>query len=74
MRVLYDVECTQCGNVDEVFGELGAAARCTVCSSESKRIISPVRCKLEGVTGHFPGAAMKWQREHERAGRKNGQA
>ena len=74
MRKIFDVQCESCGNIDEVFGELGAAFRCTVCSSEAKRIISPVRCKLEGVTGHFPGAAMKWQREHERAGRKNGQA
>jgi predicted nucleic acid-binding Zn ribbon protein len=66
MRVIYDARCTSCGNVDEVFGKKGDAVRCTVCSSESQALISPVRCSLDGTSGDFPGAAIKWARDHER--------
>lgn len=71
MRVIFDVVCTKCDNKDEVFGRRDDVFRCTVCSSESKRIISPVKCQLEGYSGSFPGAAMRWEREHINAGRKN---
>ena len=74
MRKIFDVQCKSCDAVTEVFGRDSDSFRCGACGAPAKRIISPIRCKLEGVTGHFPGAAMKWQREHERAGRKNGQA
>ena len=70
MRQILDVRCGSCGHIDEVFGRRDDAFRCTVCSSESKRIISPVKCQLEGVSGDFPGASFKWKREHEAAGRK----
>lgn len=64
MKVLYDARCTSCDNVDEVFGKKGDAVRCSVCSSPSRAIISPVQCQLEGVTGSFPGAAIRWERNH----------
>ena len=72
MRVLLDAKCTACNNIDEVFGKRDETFRCSVCQSTSKPIISPVKCQLEGVTGSFPGAAMRWEREHIAAGRKNG--
>lgn len=71
MRKIFDVQCESCNEVTEVFGRDHDEFRCGACDAPAKRIISPVRCKLEGVTGHFPGAAMKWEREHTRAGSKN---
>lgn len=68
MRVILDTRCVSCNNIDEQFGRRDEAFRCSICQSESKPIISPVKCKLEGVTGDFPGAAMKWEREHIRNG------
>ena len=70
MRQIFDVRCNSCSHVEEVFGKLDDTFRCSVCASDTKRIISPVRCKLEGMSGDFPGAAFKWQRQHEAAGRK----
>jgi predicted nucleic acid-binding Zn ribbon protein len=64
MNVIYDVKCTSCGNIDEVYGRKGDTVRCSVCSSDSRSIISPVACVLDGSTGDFPGAAMKWNKAH----------
>lgn len=64
MRKIIDVRCKACGNVQEEFGYLDDTFRCGSCGGEAKRIISPVKCALEGTSGDFPGAAMKWEREH----------
>lgn len=74
MRKIFDVQCESCSEVTEVFGRDHDEFRCGACGAPAKRIISPVRCKLEGYSGSFPGAHMKWVREHEKAGKKNGQA
>jgi len=72
MRKIFDCRCSKCDNIDEVFGRFEDSFRCSQCGAESKRIISPIRCSLEGTSGDFPGAPMKWEREHIRAGRNNG--
>ena len=72
MRVIMDVRCTECGNVDEVLGRYDAEFDCSACGGTARKIISPVRCSLEGVSGDFPGAAMKWTRQHEQGAKKGG--
>jgi hypothetical protein len=42
---------------------------CDECGQVAVKVPSATRCVLEGHSGHFPGAAMKWEREHEKAGR-----
>jgi len=66
MKQIFDYRCPK-GHVKEQFVERGTPVRCD-CGLMSYRIISPVAFKLEGVTGHFPTAADKWTREHERRG------
>lgn len=66
MRKIIDVRCESCNAVHEEFGYLDDTYRCGTCGGEAKRIISPIKCKLEGVSGDFPGAAMKWERDHVR--------
>lgn len=65
---LYDARCEECGHISEVFGFSDDTFRCEIesCEGIAKRIISPVRCHLDGVSGDFPGAAIKWARDHER--------
>ena len=70
MRQILDVRCDSCSHVEEVFGRREDSFRCGACGAPSKRIISPVKCQLEGVSGDFPGASFKWKREHNAAGRK----
>ena len=38
---------------------------CLECANLAHRIISKPMVKLEGVTGAFPGAAMRWERKRE---------
>ena len=66
MNRIYDARCLDedCREVTEVFGKVDDVFRCGVCGGASKRIISPVRCSLEGVTGDFPGAKFKWDKAH----------
>jgi hypothetical protein len=70
MRVLLDARCTSCNHIDEVFGRRDDTFRCTICQSESKAIISPVKCHLDGTDPSFPGAYGKWARDHEKAAGK----
>jgi len=42
---------------------------CRVCDEPAQRVISPVRCSLEGISGDFPTAWEKWGRQHEEATR-----
>jgi predicted nucleic acid-binding Zn ribbon protein len=74
MLRIYDVRCTDdsCREVFEVFDDWDAHIRCKTCNSEAKRIISPVRCHLEGTSGSFPGAAMKWEKDRMRATKPKG--
>ena len=69
--ILYDFRCGKCGNVFESYVKSSdnKHTACRECGHDAHRMISPVRSKLEGHSGSFPGAAMKWEREHEKAGR-----
>jgi len=37
------------------------------CGAPAKRMISPIRCKLDHT---FPGEGMKWEKMHEREAKK----
>lgn len=65
-RQLYDFRCPE-GHVDEYFVDLAVqpTVECNICGKEAKRLISPVRIDLEGLTGDFPGAADKWVKKRE---------
>lgn len=42
---------------------------CVECSDPAQRVISPVRCSLDGTSGDFPTASDRWARMHEQGGR-----
>jgi len=43
---------------------------CDTCGTEARKVISAPSFKLEGWSGSFPGAAMKWERDHELRAKK----
>lgn len=67
MLKLFDFRCPD-GHVEEhlVNGEADTV-RCT-CGLEATRMITGTRTKLDPISGDFPGATIKWAREHERRG------
>jgi hypothetical protein len=63
MKKIHDRRCLETAAVFETYDYLDADVRCS-CGAETVRLISPVRSVLNGSSGDFPGAAMKWEREH----------
>lgn len=67
MRRMYEFVCDS-GHITEKFiDESEHTVECAVCGSASTRIMSAVRCSLEGITGDFPGAYAKWNKVHREA-------
>lgn len=64
-----DFKCDN-GHTFEVFVSDGTTVTRCDCGASAKPIVSATKCMLDPVSGHFPGAASKWIREHEKAGAK----
>jgi putative FmdB family regulatory protein len=73
MYRVFDFKCGNCGHVHEVFTNTDARTdTCPKCGEVSGRQVSAPRFKLEGISGHFPTAADKFERMHvEGAKRKS---
>lgn len=61
---VFDFLCPS-GHLQERFTSVETGTiDCQVCGTTAFRQLSTPRVKLEGVTGDFPGAAMKWEKKH----------
>jgi putative FmdB family regulatory protein len=71
MLILFDWKCGNCGHeFEQLAPSSHKVTGCPECHMNATRVIAPVRCQLEGISGHFPDAADKWARQHERAGKE----
>ena len=62
---VFDFECVD-GHSHEMFVEAGTlSVQCVTCGKPARRMIAAPRCQLEGITGSFPGAAIKWEKNRE---------
>lgn len=67
---LYDFKCLN-GHITEHFvNSETRTVKCPECDQDAKRIISPVTSVLDAISGDYPGATMKWAREHSKAAKK----
>jgi hypothetical protein len=70
MYKVFDFRCPN-GHVHEEFVKAEVTeSRCKTCGAVSTRMVSAPSFHLNGSDGTFPGAHMKWVREHEKAGKK----
>ena len=69
MFKVYDFRCDN-GHVTEEFVESTVTTSRCGCGANSTRMVSAPSFYLNGSDGSFPGAHMKWVKEHEKAGRK----
>lgn len=70
---VFDFKCPN-DHVSEHFVENETAVQCPECDQLALRQLAAPRAKLEGITGAFPGAADKWERNrasHMRKEAKN---
>ena len=59
---LFDFRC-ECGEIYERLIDSDVKTVRHTCGKQATRLISPVRSQLDHT---FPGAAMKWEKMHER--------
>lgn len=70
MYKVFDFRCPN-GHVHEEFVKAEVTeSRCKTCGAVSTRMVSAPSFHLNGSDGTFPGAHMKWVREHEKVGKK----
>ena len=66
MRLIFDFKCPS-GHTTESLVDTGVfEAPCKTCTETAARQISAPKAMLDGTSGHFPGAADKWARQHEK--------
>lgn len=68
MLILYDFKCGEGHTTEKLTLRDEPFVLCDVCGNTATRVISPVRCKLDGLDPGFPGAYDKWTRDHEKRG------
>lgn len=68
---IFDFKCEKNHVTEQYVDSETRTISCSKCQGQAKRIISPVSCSLDPVSGEFPGATMKWARDHEKAANKN---
>jgi len=68
MRRLFDFLCEKGHKEEQYIDSEVRESNCSKCGSNNKRIISGTSFKLDHT---FPGANMKWVRDHERAAKKH---
>jgi len=69
-RRIYDFKCPDGHITEEYIDSEIKTSVCKTCGANTKRLISPVTCHLDVTSGHFPGATMKWAKEHEKGAKK----
>lgn len=66
MRLLFDFTCPENHTAEHYVDRDVTEYPCSVCGLTATRIISPVRAKLDALSGDFPGATMKWAKNREK--------
>jgi hypothetical protein len=61
---LFDFRCPDGHKFEDLVKSDVTVSRCN-CGLDAKRIVSPVRSKLEGISGDFPDAHDKWAKRRK---------
>ncbi len=65
--ILFDFKCSA-GHISEhLVHRTTEKVTCPVCHTDAVKQLAAPRSKLEGITGDFPGAYAKWERNHRQA-------
>ena len=64
MKRIYEFVCVSGHNTEKLTDYETDEVRCSSCGVTANRTLSAPAVKLEGWSGSFPGAAMKFDRIH----------
>lgn len=69
MLLVLDFRCSE-EHVNEHFVHHATQhVECKECGARAYRVIPAPRTALDPISGDFPGATFKWERDHEKRGR-----
>jgi len=63
--ILYDWKCKRGHGFEELTSPTMKELDCPTCGETATRLVSAPRALLDGCSGDFPGAAQKWERQHQ---------
>ena len=67
MRKMWDFRCSSCEHVWERLVRDDETPSCPECGSPSARVLHAPAVQLPGWDTAFPSAALKWEKQHEKA-------
>jgi len=67
--MLFDFQCPNSHTFEANVPSSVRQAQCPDCSQIAERLISAPLFKLP-ITGDYPGAALKWAKQHEKAAKR----
>ena len=62
---IFDFQCAAGHKHEQFVNADTRTVKCETCGKPAQRLIAAPRCQLEGITGDFPSAAMKWEANRE---------
>jgi len=65
MKRIYEFRCVKDHVTEKYIDESETVVQCPHCGNDASRIISLPTISLDGTSGDFPGAAMKWEKKRE---------
>jgi len=66
MRIIYDFKCPDGHTTESLVNREDKTAKCKECGATAQRIISPIRSKLDPISGDFPGETIRWLNKREK--------
>ena len=64
MLRVFDFICPDGHRSEQFVSNQTDETKCPICDKHAYKAVSAPNVKLEGWSGSFPGAAMKWERKH----------
>ncbi len=65
MLRVFDFICPNGHRSEQFVSNQTDEIQCPHCDLKAQRAVSAPNVKLEGWSGSFPGAAMKWEKKHQ---------
>lgn len=62
---VFDFVCPEGHSREHFIDSDCLVVNCATCGAPAQRALPATRCKLESISGHFPGATMSWERGRE---------
>ena len=64
-RRIFEFRCPNEHVTERFIDEDARETACSTCDATASRMVSAVQCTLDPLSGHWPGATMKWAKSRQ---------